>query len=444
MINRFWVKCVAALLVGFACLGKSFAYWGVPAAKIFIGDIFLALSILLKPRAVVGRWLYALIQGGPLNGFAWMLLMFFQYGIITAIRGFSKDYDPIVILQELIFNIYPLYLFLGIEVGIRSPDFLRKIIRVQAWCTGIYGTAYIIVLNRLDIFIPGTKVPVFGQTGGGLAIIALLCLERRLRLVWIPLCLNAFLMLGMQVRAEWVGFIIGVSLWGVLTGQLKRLAIGMFLVAALLLVGYATDFSMPSPRSRGGTISTRDIIGRMIASVDPEAAAQFTDRAQSYGGTVAWRRNWWQAIWNSSLQDAETIAFGHGYGFRITNLVSYLAGEDIRTPHNDFFYALAYTGWLGTLIFYSFLLAILRMLWRVFRLTGQPIGVITFGTALASSFFGNMFETPFGAIPLYLLFGIAIAPLLVTKPRPAAVASGITIPARPIGTSVPVWTMSRS
>jgi hypothetical protein len=417
MFTRAWVKSVGALLVGLACLGKSFAYLGVPSARLFIGDMFLGLSILSRPRAVLGRWFHGLVTPGPLNHYAWMLLLLMQYGVIEALRGFSKGHDQLVVLQELVFNIYPLYLFLGIEVGVRNPAFLRKLVRVLSWSTGVYGIAYILVLSRLDIFIPGTRIPVFGQTGGGFAIVALLCIERRLLPVCVPLCLNAFVMLGMQVRAEWLGFFVGLTIWGVSTGRWKRLLTTFFLITTLLGIGYMSDFSIPSPRGRGGVISTRAIIGRMISGIDPELAAQFSDQASSSAGTLSWRRNWWQAIWTSSHQDLETAAIGHAYGFPIADLVTYLAGEAIRTPHNDFFYALGYTGWIGVLIFYSFLLSIFRLVWWTFRRTRQPLGLVLMGASLAQSFFGNLFETPFGAIPTYLLAGMLVAPMFEVDAR---------------------------
>jgi hypothetical protein len=125
--------------------------------------------------------------------------------------------------------------------------------------------------------------------------------------------------------------------WGVLTRKINRLLAGFSLVSALLLIGYISDFSIPSPRGRGGVISTREIIGRAVAPVDPELSQELTPRARAFAGTAYWRKNWWTAIWASTHHDLETAAFGHGYGFPMTDLVSYLRGEPIRTPHNDFF-----------------------------------------------------------------------------------------------------------
>ena len=100
-------------------------------------------------------------------------------------------------------------------------------------------------------------------------------------------------------------------------------------------------------------------------------------------------------------------AFGHGYGFDLFVLApdDVRAGqaEEIRTPHSVFYYALGYTGWVGVALFAVLQFAILRLLWRSFRLTGQPAGVVCWVMGMAMACFEAGFETPYKAIPFYLL-----------------------------------------
>ena len=72
---------------------------------------------------------------------------------------------------------------------------------------------------------------------------------------------------------------------------------------------------------------------------------------------------------------------------------------DVRTPHNIFYYALGYSGWIGVAIFFALQLTCASMLWRVYRLTGQAYGLAVWAATLIAAFFGNVMETPFGAIP---------------------------------------------
>ena len=153
------------------------------------------------------------------------------------------------------------------------------------------------------------------------------------------------------------------------------------------------------------------IVGRVVASVDQNAAAQLTPDAVEFSGSVNWREKWWQAIWADNRADAGRLLIGHGYGYPINRLTMHV-GDDVRTPHSVFFFNLAYGGWIGVLIFGMFNAAVLSALWLVYRREGQLFGLLAWVAALAVGSFSNWYEAPFGAFPTYLIGGMALAPLL--------------------------------
>jgi hypothetical protein len=75
-----------------------------------------------------------------------------------------------------------------------------------------------------------------------------------------------------------------------------------------------------------------------------------------------------------------------------------------------FYFALGYTGWVGVVLFALVQLAVFRLLWRAYRLTGQPIGIVLWVAGMTMCSFEAGFDTPYRAIPLYLLWGLAMAP----------------------------------
>lgn len=409
---KIWVRGVDLLLLGYFSLTRSFAYVGIPPLKLFIGELVLGAFLLSQTRAVLGRWLAALVVPAPLSGVAWGLFLFLAYGLFQVIRGISLGYPPLTAVQNLVFNYYPLYLFLGLWVGVRMPTYLPRFVHLLAWCNGIYGVTYLVLLNSLPWIIPGSpEVRLFGQPGGSaVALLGLLIFEHRLVRVWTLLLLNGFVMLGLQVRAEWLGFLVAVALWGWLTKRLDRLGGVGVAVGILLGVMLLTDLKLPGVFGRGGTISVQEMVGRAVAPLNQELAAQYTESAHSYAGTVSWRTEWWKAIWNSIHDKREQTLIGYGYGKALGDLVPYLQGDVIRTPHNVFFYALAYGGWVGVGVFFLFQWTVARLLWQAYRVTGQPVGLVFWAMALTEGFFSNFFETPFGAIPFYLLVGLASAP----------------------------------
>jgi hypothetical protein len=224
-------------------------------------------------------------------------------------------------------------------------------------------------------------------------------------------------MIGVQVRADWLGFSVGLLTYGIVTlgrgfQHLQRIVCAVAVALGLLVVGYIVDFQLPSPVGRGGTISSREIIGRALAPLNSDIARQYSHNADSYAGTFSWRTEWWHAIWTSVLAEPVRAVIGYGYGYPLYSLTNYVP-NDVRTPHNVFIYALGYGGWVGVAIFFLLQFSLLRLLLQAYRITGQPFGIMYWATALSGAFFSNFFETPFGAIPFYLLVGLAAAPALI-------------------------------
>jgi hypothetical protein len=406
-----WPRVAGFLLVGYLGIGKSFAYLGIP--PLFIGEIALAAFMLLKPRVALGTWASSLLRRSPLNALGLSMLALVAYGVWQVGRGVANGSTIIYTLKFFVFNYYVLYMFLGIWVGLQAPESLRKMIRVLAWVNGLYSLIYLVALRDVAIQIPGTEWPLFRiPGGGGVAILGLLCFERDLRAVWPVLVLNIAVVLVWQVRSEWLALAVGIVTWGLLTGRLGRVfAIGIAGLALLGAIALA-DIKLPG---RAGDVSLSENLSRAIAPINLELARALSPRAKDHASTATWRELWWDAIWRSVHSTPMLEAFGHGYGFDLFGLapdeVRQGQGDwDVRTPHSTFYYALGYTGWIGVALFGWLQLAIFRLLWRSFRLTGQPAGVVFWAAFMAQSGFEAFFETPYRAIPFYLIVGMACCP----------------------------------
>ena len=403
-----WPWIAGFLLLGYLTMGRSFAYLGIP--PIFIGEIVLAAFLLLKPRVALGTWAASLLRPSPLNGLGLALLAFMAYGLWQVGRGILGGSPVVHTLKFFTFNYYALYLFMGIWIGLHVPDFLPKLIRIIAWVNGIYGLIYIVVLRDVAAYIPGTDVPLFSAPVAQVVVIlGLLCFERDLRAVWFVLLLNVVVTLVWQVRAEWAGLALGILAWGFLAGRFGRVvAIGMAGLAVLGMVELA-DIRLVG---RNTEVSLSETLGRAIAPIDKDLARKFSPYATYHAGTAEWREIWWDAIWRSVHSRPMTEAFGHGYGFPLITVAPKDAqknNEDDRTPHSVFYYALGYTGWVGVTLYGALQLAIVGLLWRSYRLGGTPAGLVFWVMAMVRVSFEEGFETPFKAIPFYLLWGMTMA-----------------------------------
>ena len=415
-----WQRIAALLLMGYFCLGRSFAYWGVPAWYLFLGEIILISFVLCSPRLAETRWLWTAFNWPRLALYRALFLIFFVFGTLQVLHGIASGHPILSAARDMAFNYYPLYFFLGLWIGLEDPDFLHKFFRVAAWVSGIYGILYIIGLNRINWVLPGVSrdvvpVPIFGMPEfSAVILLGLLSFEKDLARIWPPLLLNAAVLIGMLIRAEWLAFVVGLVVWGWCTKNLKRVALGFATILLIIALMSFANFSLAGPESRGGTISVSELAARVIAPIDSDLAKQYSSDltdAQMYEGNVAFRALWWAAIWSSVHDGLYRSLLGYGYGFALGDLSPFLAGEFIRTPHNVFFYALGYTGWVGVLIFAAFQAGLVQLLWRVYQTKNEVFGIVFWVTMMTFSMFTPFFEVPQGAIPFYIVIGCACAPL---------------------------------
>lgn len=425
-----WPRIIMLMLLGYVCMGRSFAYWGIPPLHLFIGEIVLAWFLFSGPAADQGRWPWVALKSPTLLRFKKLFVLFFAFGVFQVFRGIALGHPPLNAVRDLAFNYYPLYFLLGLWVGCQDEEFLQKALPKLAWACGIYGIFFILLLSWLPWYFPGTagdasQVPIFGQPEYSSAILmGLLAVQKDWRRNRAPLLLNGAVLIGMLIRSQWLAYSLALSAFAFMTRDKKRIALGAAAVLVPLALMFVTDFQIPGPESRGGTISTRDMVGRMIAPFDEEAAAQLTEDAARNEDTAAFRTIWWLEIWYSVNETPERALFGHGYGYALGELVPYLDDLPVRTPHNAFFFALGYTGWIGVFIFAAVQLELLRLLWKVYKSTGESFGIVFWVAETFYSLFTAFFEAPYGAIPFYLLVGCACAPLLLAEKHVLAAAPG--------------------
>ncbi len=403
------------VVLGYITMTRSFAYLGI--APIFIGEATLGMLLVFRPSVILGTWYESQLWTNRYRWLANLAAIFVLFGFLQCARGVFLNGNPKIALQNFAFNFYIAFLFAGMWLGERYKNLLPRVVWYLAWINGLYGILYLVFFGGLTTVdqLESAHVPLFGQpAGSAIAILGLLAYERDWRRFAVPLMLNGFVMLGMQMRAEWLGFMVAIVTFSLLTRQMSRLFQAGMLVCGLLLLGLMIDFEIPAPTGRGGMISSREIIGRAIAAVDESLAAELTPEASSYAGTVEWRLSLWRNLLRVVNSDPMTTLFGMGYGYPIWehNEANQLVNP---SPHNIFIFVIVYTGWAGALIFYTLQFCLARNLWKAGRVSGQPFGFCLWLMLFMWAHFDNKLETPFGAIPFYVLLGIALTAAIPTS-----------------------------
>jgi hypothetical protein len=416
-MNRWEVmeRWTGFLLFGYLLLGRSFAYLGV--SPLFIGEASLAAYLVLRPRYLTWPWLTSLLTSTRLSALSCWLAIGILFAATQIARSVVSGSLTITTLQNAVFHFYPLFLLPGIYLGHRHPQVLPRWLHALAWCNGLYGLAYICVLSPLGL--GGSverphEIPWFGQPGACAAVmLGLLCWPRHWSRSLPPMALNLVVLLGMQRRAEWLSIMAGVALWTYLTNRVGRALSILAALAVLLVVGLVTDVKLPSPKTRGGQLSARDLVARALAPLNEEAAAELSRDADFYAATASWRSDWWNEIWIRAHSMPRLAFVGAGYHDALWKLhPEDLRDNPVRTPHGILFFILGYTGWVGMIVFVGLQFSLARLLWDSYRASGKPFGICYWLLVIVWSVFDTFLETPYDGIPTYLLLGIAAAPAL--------------------------------
>ena len=152
-----WTKIVVLFMWGSMLLGKASGFLGLA----------LGILLLFDPRVLWNRWYAALTRpGDPLGGLAWAILVSLVYGFGELIYGVLLGYPFFTALQILVFNICPVYVFLGIWVGARHSNLIRRYIRYVAWFMVIYTPLYFLFFSKLKLsltgILPGNNLDLLG------------------------------------------------------------------------------------------------------------------------------------------------------------------------------------------------------------------------------------------------------------------------------------------
>ncbi len=404
---------VVILITGNLTSSRSFSHIG--AGSIFIGEVALGSVLFWKFRVYLNRLLFPLMNSTVLSPVAWAMTISIGFGVLQALRGVFSDHSTLTALKCFPFHLYPLFFFLGVEVGVRHPTFLKRFVVWFAWVHAIYGVLYIVVLSPAGLADGSETIGVapFSQPyGAAIAMLGMFAFDTSLARCGVPMLLNFFVLLGVQVRAEWLSFAASFTMWAGLTGRIAQVAKVGAVMSLLLLVGLIADFKLPAPASRGGEISVRGVVGRSLSSISPELAGQFLDDPDRYASTVSWRTGWWKAILRESHKSPTTAVIGLGYGFPIWDFHPEGVADGLRTPHSITVYTLGYTGWIGLGIFLLMQSALAVVLWRTFRETGEPFGLMCLLLFNVWACADNLLEAPYGGIPMYLILGVSAAALV--------------------------------
>lgn len=428
--TKFFLRFLGLILVGYAFLGRGFAYLGYP--PLFIGEVALAIGLF----AFVFTFVFSSRTGRITKGIfrlpiVRLLFVFLAFGAVHILVGFF--YYGMDALRDGVLFGYGIFAILVSSFLFYNKidlSFIRKYKKlINAFLVWI-PVAYVITIN-FDEYIPRhiyRDVPVIFVKPGDFAvhlagIISFVLLGLHVypnrgraskfssgELSFYALWILGFVIVASQNRGGFVAVMFAISFtlcFRLLSGLSKFVPIITLFILIMLAIDPKIDFG------KQRKVSPRQLVANTISIFDG-------DNSEVYlSGSREWRLQWWEKIIDYTIF-GDYFWTGKRMGINLANVDGFQVFEDesLRSPHNAHLVFLARTGvpgltiWLILQIWFG-----LYMLNSHFRsvknrneiLSKVSIWIIAYWLAfLANASFDVYLEGPPGGIWFWSLFGFGI------------------------------------
>jgi O-antigen ligase len=422
LIRCDYLSLHAFLLVGYALLGKAFAYQGL--APLYVGEAVMALGtcgFLVSAR----RWMA--LRDWTIAPLA----LFMLWGAVLTVPGVF-DYG-IVALRDAVIWGYGWFAILTYTILVTERDALYRLMRLYAnFCRVAVLLITVIlaassVLGWISLEIGGRSLPVL--KGGEIMVHAcgvlafLYAFEGRLSAIWL-FPLPVFVFIGMTTRAGLLSFLGTVVTLQLLRPARRRWWLAALALAVGLVVLAVTELRVAVP----GT--SREI---SFDALTGGFQSVFQDTGTgTYDGTKRWRLQWWDKILDYTWR-GDYFWSGKGFGINLADDDGFVLDSTraLRSPHNGHLTVLARAGVPGFALW-----ALTQGVWAAGMLAGYvrarkhrneaPARTILFLLAywvgfMVNASFDVFLEGPMGGVWFWTVYGAGLAVLRVpVRSRPEA------------------------
>jgi O-antigen ligase len=438
-LPRLFLASLGGILLGYAFLGRPFAYFRV--GPVYIGEVVLGLGLLVAvalPRRWTGSFspLALGITGYVLWGASRTIPYIGTYGQDALRDGAAWAYA----------------LFAVLVCRFVTMNWMSG--RIPRWYARLFPWLLIWAPLALLLDNHGVRSPLFSVKAGDLAVhlagasafllsglyanvVAKSHLhvpERLLYLVWLLGCVFVLF----YNRGGTLAILASVIV--VLVLRPKRVLGKVAWIAAVILAATLTSLAF----NVKGTIRGRNASAREIATIFSSIKGQSSYTPTS--STREWRLNWWDKIWAYTVH-GPYFWTGKGYGINLANDDGFqvLQGELLRSPHNGAFTVLARSGVPGFAVWLfvqlAFAIGMVRAYLRALRAGSESaaqlhLWILAYWVAaLVNSCFDVYLEGPQGAIWFWSIVGLGRAAQRGLEVRATILA--VVIPRRALATNQP-------
>jgi hypothetical protein len=421
---------LCGVLLGYAMVGKGFAYLGWP--PLFIGEIafFTGAVVLLRTGCLIAALatLPSLMLAATMT---WVLARTLPF---ISVHGMESLRDSIVLM-------YGGFAFIVIALLLENGSRVNSIIHHYDRFLTIYIPAgpFLFAASRYlskDIpRWPGYNVPLLHTRPSeiavhlaGAAVFALVGF-RKLTRIWIALVLALAVMVSVTSRGAMLAFVVPVVVAAVVLGKARQLVTIVIIGLVMFATAYAIETTVSEYQEARST-AERSLSARQILD---NVASIATTSGQQTEGTKTWRLEWWNIIMTNTVF-GPNFWTGRGFGLNLADADGFRDGDhsdlpDLRSPHNVHMTILARAGVPGLALWLSFLtawFAVVIHAMRTARRRGQAewAGLFLFvgcyvASAIINASFDVALEGPMQGIWFWCLIGFGIGSVMIYRCQPS-------------------------
>jgi hypothetical protein len=427
-----YIPALSFILLGYAVMGKGFAYLGVP--PLFIGEIALFAGLVV---ALQSGCLVAALATPPSLVLAatmiWVLLLTLPN---VGVYGFDALRDSVVIM-------YGGFAFVIIALLLEDGRRINSMLRSFGTFVGIYGPTvpFLYAFNRYMTHyipnLPGYNVPLLEIRSGEIAVhltgavLFVLIGFRKVSWLWSLSVFAAMMMASVSSRGALLAIILPIIFAVLVLGKLREFALVAVVGLSVFATAYAVETAFTDHReartSSERSLSTQQIVDNVVSIVG--------QGGEQTEGTKTWRIEWWNIILANTVF-GPNFWTGRGFGLNLADADGFRDGDHpdlpaLRSPHSVHMTMLARAGIPGVALWFGLLTSWFAMMMHTMltaRHRGQTewAGLFLFLGCYAASFvinasFDVALEGPMQGIWFWCLVGFGIGSAMVYRCQPIGV-----------------------
>jgi hypothetical protein len=429
LLGDRYLAFLGFVLLGYALMGKGFAYLGLP--PLYMGEIAFLSGIIIFLRTGVSVGAMTTLPAVLL--LALMALVLARTIPFVGIYGFDAPRDSAIV-------IYGGFAF--IVVGLLLEDARRinlvlhlyrfmlaglPIMFMSLWLTKYWGDDIPKLFGPVPIVDLGPS-----SVGTHLAgtMIFVLIGYRKVSIAWLLVWFATLALVGATNRGATLAALVPITI--------ALLALGRYrLMITTVVVTVVTFAALLTIESTFGTYEeAKDSMDRPVSAhqIVENAKSIFGQSGQQAEGTKQWRLNWWDIIINDTFHGPHFWT-GRGFGINLADADGFAGTSDrhnprppTRSPHNAHMTMLARAGIPGVVMWEVVLLSWFATMAGAIvtaRLRGHEqwvelfVFVVCYLTAiLINATFDVVLEGPMQGIWFWCLFGFGLGSVMIYRAQP--------------------------